>query len=836
MKTSELHTLKSILTEGILIEGQDSPVKISFIYIPKIQRAYAQGRKEESEIRKDFLDVLFEVLVSEKDIDIELSFLFGSQQVMAKREGSGFELLDGQQRTTTLFLLYWYISMKEKACVPDFLSMFTYDTRDTSAQFLANITASDSKISIEKTIPSEAIKNNKWFTDEYYCDPTVCAMLNMLDSIDKQYRERKCGDISGGIYEKLERLRFYVLMLEKFDMNDELYIKMNSRGLSLIPFENFKASIVKFMKAKERKGIYGSDSVINGQTPYWLDFTTKIDAKWIDLFWKYNDSSSEECSEIIKIDDKSIGIRYFNFINRYLFTKSCIVDNLKNSKLGALSSFFYNDAESEKMRRRLFGWEKYEEFLSSKDDCFYNLERIFDELHSNWDEIKKAIKEDPYDNVSSFDIDSDHITLHQRVIFAAITEFIEKIPKNMNFNSNGVKDNFKRMLRVVFNIIENTTIESPEVAARVIKVVSEITTANGAITDNFYKSLATSTFSSRNQQFQEEIIKAKEMISDEDQAFDPSWETAFIEAEKHPFFKGSILFFFTSRSGNSTDFTNRYNIIKGLFDENGITKNYRVNHLLIRAIISQINYWSQGLEGRYITEDAEKEKYLKILLTSYPEVRTMFCNYFDNENDKDIESYLLDVITNAVTKQDESLNFKLLFNRLVTDKNSVALFEWISQKENRGGKNKRFCIQDNRSSFLINIPGAWYDRMILDTERHLIIPELVVKYSMKYDDKNQEEMINGPIKDTWGWHIRISKDIQTSNENYKLLLQFNEFKHVEFFVYGSNTNLLVIKFGVSPDNIREDCIKVSEIEYQLKNSIIRIEDELTRITKIMEGL
>ena len=290
MQTSELHTLKSILTEGVRIKGQDTPIKISCIYIPKIQRSYAQGRNEVSDIRKDFLDALFEVLVSKEDVDIELSFLFGSQQVMAKRTGTGFELLDGQQRTTTLFLLYWYISMKEHNCVPEFLTKFTYDTRETSVQFLANITSPKSKINIKESTqpPSFAIKGNKWFTDEYYCDPTVCAMLNMLDAIDKQYQQRSCM----GIYERLERLRFYVLMLEKFDMNDELYIKMNSRGLSLIPFENFKASIVKFMKAKERNGQYGADVVVDGKTPYWFDFTTKVDAKWIDLFWKYDNPSN----------------------------------------------------------------------------------------------------------------------------------------------------------------------------------------------------------------------------------------------------------------------------------------------------------------------------------------------------------------------------------------------------------------------------------------------------------------------------------------------------------------------------------------------------------------
>ena len=47
MKTSELHTFEYILTKGIRVNGEDNPTGISCIYIPKIQRAYAQGRNGE---------------------------------------------------------------------------------------------------------------------------------------------------------------------------------------------------------------------------------------------------------------------------------------------------------------------------------------------------------------------------------------------------------------------------------------------------------------------------------------------------------------------------------------------------------------------------------------------------------------------------------------------------------------------------------------------------------------------------------------------------------------------------------------------------------------------
>ena len=833
MKTTELHTLESILTEGIRVNEQNNPIEISCIYIPKIQRAYAQGRNGELDVRNDFLDAIFDVLTSEEDVYIELSFLFGSQQMVAKRNGNGFELLDGQQRTTTLFLLYWYISMRENETVPEFLSKFTYETRDTSAQFIDNITSSSTSknIHIKDAIPSNAIKNNKWFTDEFYCDPTVCAMLNMLDAINKKYNDRKCENI----YERLNRLRFYVLMLEKFDMNDELYIKMNSRGLSLIPFENFKASLVKFMKSKARNGRYGTDAVENGQSPYWFDFITRMDAKWIDLFWEHDNLSSDEiCNSIIEIDDRSIGVKYFNFINRFLFSKSCIYDSLQNSKLNSLSKFFYEDAESEKMHQRLFGWTKYEEMFSNKnEDYIRGLGKVLNTLQSSWRDIKAIIEENAF--IKDFDICSDKITLPQRTVFAALIEFIGRIPEGTDFAAHStIKDNFKRMLRVVANIIENTPIESPEAAARVIKAVTEITTDSKAVTDNFYRSLAQGNFNSQNRQLQEEIIKAKEMFSNEKNEFDENWENAFIDAERHSFFKGAILFFFTPNAGTHEDFRKRYAVIKDLFDENGIAEEYKKEHILIRAIISQINSWSKGLEGRYITEQAEKEKYLKILLTSYTEVRKMFCDYFDdNKESTTIYEYFEKIIAGAEPNENESQGFKLMYKRLVTDPTAPALFDWISRQEK---SNKHFCLQYNRNSYLINIPGAWYDRMILDTERHLIIPDLIKRFNMKYENSDQEEEMNGSIKDTWGWQIKIYTEVSGKADKYKLLLNFNEWKVVDFLIYGKDLDQLAQVFNVPVENKQNEYIKVISLPYQLQSNIKEIEDEITKLESQLQAL
>lgn len=831
MKTSELHTLKSVLTEGIRIDGEQTPLEITCLYIPKIQRAYAQGRHAETDIRKDFLDALFDVLTSPEDKTIELSFLFGSKQ-KTKSGAEGFELLDGQQRATTLFLLYWYIGMKENKVLPDFLTKFTYETRDTSIQFLINITDKDSKIDISKSKPSDAIRNNKWFTDDYYCDPTVCAMLTMLDAIDEQYKNRGRSDL----FEKLERLRFYVLMLEKFDMNDELYIKMNSRGLPLIPFENFKASLVKFMKASDRKGVYGTDKVDDGN-PFWFTFVSKMDAEWIDIFWvnPLDGEPDGDCSQEIPMDDFTTGVRYFNFINRYLFTKAAIVEGARNDSMGPLSRFFYEVNSSE----RLKDWDKYEQILKFnetgelKDSVLYRLSKVLDVFKSYGSQIEQAIASDPFGRTSKFKLNiSEFNNLHERVAFAAVTEFIENIPEGMSFMDKAVQTNFKRMLRVAFNLLENTNMNDSNTIRR-IQLFHNLCSTDGAVNNNFYRVLASQNFENRGGQLFEEYDKAREMF-DEDGTYHPEWEKAFIEAERHPFFKGSVLFFFTEKSGDAEDFSNRYSVVKELFDKNGIAEEYRTDHILLRALLSRLNSSDKKLINRYITEESEENKYLKNLFHRDKDIRDMFCSYFDCKVDKSIKEYLYDIVENAMPADGESTEFKLVYSRLVTSPTSSALFDWVSHIEK--SRKKRFKVENRYNSNMIHWPGCRYDRIILDTERNIIIPSLVRKYSLRYVDNNQKEMLNGPIHDSWGWSIDLYRDFGTPDSEIRLVVSFRYNKVVDFYIYGKDVEMLAQEFEVPLHKKHEDYVQLESVSYQLMKDIKLIEDKIDKVVNKINSL
>ena len=91
--------------------------KYDKIEVPIIQRDYAQGRETPDVIRlrKKLIDeFLINALVENQKI--ELDFVYGSILIEKKDEDKKkiFIPLDGQQRLTTLYLLHFFVALKEK--------------------------------------------------------------------------------------------------------------------------------------------------------------------------------------------------------------------------------------------------------------------------------------------------------------------------------------------------------------------------------------------------------------------------------------------------------------------------------------------------------------------------------------------------------------------------------------------------------------------------------------------------------------------------------------------------------------------------------------------------
>jgi hypothetical protein len=251
--------------------GQEKSIRI-----PKIQRDYAEGRKavKVQDIRNNFLGALMQVVVGVKP-SLQLDFVYGY------RRSEAFEPLDGQQRLTTLFILYWMFKQDgDNLLIDNGNSTFTYATRISSEEFCNELVKKDAKELIGSWNHNESFHDYMvsldWFKWGWRNDPTIQSMLMVMESILEQLDTLNRSfdeDFSGN----LEHITFHLLDLKSFGLEDELYVKMNARGKELSDFDILKSSLEEEIQYQIKGGT--SKPEIEAE---WRRY---MDKEWIDMFW-----------------------------------------------------------------------------------------------------------------------------------------------------------------------------------------------------------------------------------------------------------------------------------------------------------------------------------------------------------------------------------------------------------------------------------------------------------------------------------------------------------------------------------------------------------------------
>lgn len=246
--------------------------------IPIIQRDYAQGRDSAKSIRKELLESIYTALITENSLDFD--FVYGSSEDFEDKNGIKSRKLlplDGQQRLTSFFLLHWYLAEKEDRMddARDVLRHFSYTTRISSREFCKMIVGLDYTPASGENV-SQYIKNENRYFKAWDTDPTIKAMLTMLDDLHEKFFD--CEPLFDKLISDSPALiTFNYLPMEHYALTDDLYIKMNARGKALSIFENFKAKFIQHMK---KNGL-----------PY-KHFEDNIDGQWVNLLWDYRSADN----------------------------------------------------------------------------------------------------------------------------------------------------------------------------------------------------------------------------------------------------------------------------------------------------------------------------------------------------------------------------------------------------------------------------------------------------------------------------------------------------------------------------------------------------------------
>lgn len=491
---------------------------IERIEIPIIQRDYAQGRKGlYIKIKRElFLDEIFSVICDSEENDLKLYYIYG------KIDGTTFIPIDGQQRLTTLYLLAYYLSSREN-CFKNFLNLpeLTYRTRFSAKNFTAELRQNPldyTNGSAQK--PSEKIKQSGWFFSEYESDPTVIAILTMLDSIHNKYeaiKESKKSCLLGCLFGNLKRIKFEVFSLDGKISTDDLYIKMNARGRALSNFDNFNSMIDEIESSKENTKEKFSDK----------------SKEWENTFFDFYDGRND------KSGSDNIGSIALSELIRIILTTEYILKLRPKDKDEVLRSLLnagnaenkYDEIPPSEYRKWLsldknlgiIDYLKKSLNVLSENVLSKNKEKILEGELSKFDELKKlnerkGEKEPKY---------------KQKIILFAKIAFKVKLKEN---NINDENDRlFKDWFRVINNLIKNTTVGGADSFKNFILSTNELLSKLNNHNLDILKCLCAiynrgedlKDLDGFNEcQLKEEIVKAKLIsISDE-------WRGAIIDAEE----------------------------------------------------------------------------------------------------------------------------------------------------------------------------------------------------------------------------------------------------------------------------------------------------------------
>ena len=272
------------------------------IQIPLLQRDYVQGGRED--VIGPFMDSLLE-----KECD--LNYIYGY------REDGCFVPIDGQQRITTLWLLYLYVYSRKQQKL-DFHVRMKFAAREYAEDFceklFEHLESLLGSVDADNRSLGNIIIDQNWFLNSWLSNVSVRNMLRTLSVIHRKINKENFAGIWHNLVEScVPSISFSFLeMGEENGLDDDIYIKMNGRGRRLTAFENLKS----YMDERVAK------------LPFAEQWKVQMDNDWTDMFWKNRNNGQEHPEEI---DDEQLYCLY-NLLILYHIDREELTDTLEHIK------------------------------------------------------------------------------------------------------------------------------------------------------------------------------------------------------------------------------------------------------------------------------------------------------------------------------------------------------------------------------------------------------------------------------------------------------------------------------------------------------------------------
>ncbi|MFN8274773.1 MAG: DUF262 domain-containing protein [Flavobacteriaceae bacterium] len=237
-------------------------------------------------IKNSLNSVIKELEAKKNPLNIGFLYSYRPDYYVFNDRNEDLYLIDGQQRFTTLFLILFYLSIREGKR-EDFLSTFRFNrtlervafdyrvrtlTHSFFIDLLDNISTLDDLLNI---------KQKNWFLSNYGNDTTVNAIVGLRNNDNSgvfQKLQTNFEKDSEFYYEFVKtQIKFWHFKTEETSQGEELYITMNSRGQQLADNETIRAKLFDTDTVKANPLIWSEKWEI-----------------WQDFFWKHRDNQNSE--------------------------------------------------------------------------------------------------------------------------------------------------------------------------------------------------------------------------------------------------------------------------------------------------------------------------------------------------------------------------------------------------------------------------------------------------------------------------------------------------------------------------------------------------------------
>lgn len=541
------------------------------VVIPGIQRHYVQGAnnpKAES-VRKQFIKEIF-TAIEEKQNEFNLHFIYGP--INTDGEDS-FVPVDGQQRLTTLWLIARYAAEKaepsDRKDLLSLLSRFTYEDRINAKRFCQALTCEDSRWDFTQD-PNPDILCQDWFVDYWKEDETVASMIRMLSTIHEEWNKHQDSITAEDILEAIASKIRFELKIDAF--GDDIYMKMNARGLQLTQWENFKG---KF-----------SEDLCEDKKEWWVKEMEELSNR----FFTCSDEQHE-------LPDNAFFALYAR-IMAYEARESGVDCGNSIKQLAAYTHNTWSQIELPFVPYSDFSGITNKESIASivAETCVKMIKTVLDRY-------QKIV---PY--------------FGDRTLFETFFH-----PKNKNdldftlccyeyfkkFNNIETKD-FLKALRLMWNILENVQDNRVELVKKIIDLEDKTL---------YSRQIKEIIGSNPPEQAEEEAEKAIQMdCNDQSMPNDwneeilgswINWNDAIEKAEECAFFHGSIRFLYRNSNGEPTweKFATKLSNCMDLFTKDGLSEDKKVK--ANQVLISHCEDWKKLI--RKPVFDTDKESWKQVL-------------------------------------------------------------------------------------------------------------------------------------------------------------------------------------------------------------------------------